>query len=272
MILRFLPLLWANLKRRRVRTILTIASVAIAFLLFGLLEALRYAIQGGVEMAGADRLMTSHKISFIMPLPRSYLARVRGIEDRLRNVWPAHACSMPRYGARRSMSPTNSGRRECPSSCRLTTVLHAPSIARSDGVVAGTPRRSGRNSDRAKRSWSTSGCAIRSSSHRSMALPDVDRARAMSVHGQYRRRLREGSASRPGSATSRATSMPGCRQVGVRQPRGCSPRRRRRTILDTVIGASYISATDRVRQEPPRAEVWRWLAPWLPRGHTPRRR
>jgi putative ABC transport system permease protein len=80
LLLRFLPLLWANLRRRRMRTILTIGSVAVAFLLFGLLEALRYAIQGGVDMAGADRLMTSHKISFILPLPRSYLTRVRGID------------------------------------------------------------------------------------------------------------------------------------------------------------------------------------------------
>jgi putative ABC transport system permease protein len=78
--LRYLPLLWANLRRRRIRTLLTIGSVAIAFLLYGLLEALRYALLGGVEMAGADRLMTMHKVSFIQPLPRSYLNRVAGLE------------------------------------------------------------------------------------------------------------------------------------------------------------------------------------------------
>jgi putative ABC transport system permease protein len=77
---RFVPLLWANLRRRRVRTLLTIGSVAIAFLLYGLLEAFRHALLGGVEMAGADRLMTVHKVSFIQPLPRSYLNRIRGID------------------------------------------------------------------------------------------------------------------------------------------------------------------------------------------------
>lgn len=77
---RMLPLLWANLRRRRVRTLLTIASVAVAFLLFGLLEALRYAIEGGVEMAGADRMLTMHKISFTIPLPGSYLNRVRSVD------------------------------------------------------------------------------------------------------------------------------------------------------------------------------------------------
>lgn len=77
---KLLPLLFANLQRRRVRTFLTIASVATAFLLFGLLQALRYALLGGVEMAGADRLMTMHKVSFIQSLPRSYLNRIRGVE------------------------------------------------------------------------------------------------------------------------------------------------------------------------------------------------
>ena len=77
---KLLPLLFANLRRRRVRTVLTIASVATAFLLFGLLEALRYGLLGGVEMAGADRLMTMHKVSFIQPLPRNYLNRIQGVE------------------------------------------------------------------------------------------------------------------------------------------------------------------------------------------------
>jgi putative ABC transport system permease protein len=79
-VLNFLPLLLANLWRRRVRTILTIASVATAFLLYGLLEALRYALTGGVDLAGADRLIVTHKVSIIQSLPRSYLNRIAGLE------------------------------------------------------------------------------------------------------------------------------------------------------------------------------------------------
>ena len=78
--IQFLPLLFANLRRRRVRTVLTILSVATAFLLFGLMAALRNALFGGIEMAGADRLITTHKMSIIQGLPRSYLNRVAGIE------------------------------------------------------------------------------------------------------------------------------------------------------------------------------------------------
>ena len=78
--LKFMPLLFANLWRRPVRTLLTFASVTTAFLLFGMLVALRYAISGGVELSGADRLMTMHKVSFIISLPRSYVARVASME------------------------------------------------------------------------------------------------------------------------------------------------------------------------------------------------
>lgn len=78
--LKYLPLLRANLWRRRIRTLLTFASVATAFLLFGLLMALRHAIAGGVELSGADRLITMHKVSFIMSMPRSYEARVAAVE------------------------------------------------------------------------------------------------------------------------------------------------------------------------------------------------
>jgi putative ABC transport system permease protein len=86
--LKFMPLLNANLWRRRIRTLLTFASVATAFLLFGLLMALRHAISGGVELSGADRLITMHKVSFIMSLPRSYVDRVAAVEG-VRAVAPS---------------------------------------------------------------------------------------------------------------------------------------------------------------------------------------
>ena len=78
-VLRFLPLLFANLRRRRIRTLLTVASVTSAFLLYGLLAALRFAITGGVELSGADRLITTHKMSIIMSMPRSYVSEVGSI-------------------------------------------------------------------------------------------------------------------------------------------------------------------------------------------------
>lgn len=78
--MKYLPLLWSNLGRKRVRTALTLASIVIAFLLFGLLQTMQAALTGGAELAGVDRLMTIHKITLINPLPSSYLNRIRGVE------------------------------------------------------------------------------------------------------------------------------------------------------------------------------------------------
>ena len=78
--MKYLPLVYRNLTRRKVRTILTIASIFMAFVLFGILMALRAAFTLGVEVAGADRLMTIHKVSLIQLLPRSYMERIRTVE------------------------------------------------------------------------------------------------------------------------------------------------------------------------------------------------
>ncbi|HEX7012378.1 MAG TPA: ABC transporter permease [Steroidobacteraceae bacterium] len=78
--LKYLPLLWANVMRKRLRTLLTLASIIVAFLLFGLLQTLRMALTGSPELAGVDRLITIHKVSIIQSLPESYLNRVRSVE------------------------------------------------------------------------------------------------------------------------------------------------------------------------------------------------
>jgi putative ABC transport system permease protein len=83
-------LVWKNLWRRRTRTILTVLSVLIAFMLFGLLSAFNYAFTIGTDMANANRLVTIHKISLIQPLPISYLQRIRalpGVEDVTHANW-----------------------------------------------------------------------------------------------------------------------------------------------------------------------------------------
>lgn len=79
-IAKYLPLLTASLRRKRLRTFFIIASIVVAFLLFGLAESLRYALQSGVAVAGADRLLTMHKVSFTQLLPASYENRTRAID------------------------------------------------------------------------------------------------------------------------------------------------------------------------------------------------
>lgn len=88
--MKFLPLLVANLRRKKFRTILTIGSFAVAFLLFGLLGAIRYGFRQGIDVAGADRLVVIGRTSIIQPLPLPYyerLKRLRGVKDVAHSTW-----------------------------------------------------------------------------------------------------------------------------------------------------------------------------------------
>jgi putative ABC transport system permease protein len=76
---KYLPLIWSNLKRKKLRTLLTLLSIVVAFILFGFLSAIRQALAGGVTMAGQNRLVARHKVSIIQSLPQSYKARMERI-------------------------------------------------------------------------------------------------------------------------------------------------------------------------------------------------
>ena len=78
--MKYLPIIWRNLLRRKVRTFFTVGAIFIAFVLFGVLVAIRAAFSMGVDLAGADRLMVLNKISIIQPLPYSYGDQIRQIE------------------------------------------------------------------------------------------------------------------------------------------------------------------------------------------------
>ena len=82
--MKFLHLIWANLKRRKLRTVLTFLSILVAFLLFGLLAAIKAAFNGGISMAGADRLVIRHRVSIIQSLPISYKERIEQVPGVVR--------------------------------------------------------------------------------------------------------------------------------------------------------------------------------------------
>jgi putative ABC transport system permease protein len=87
---RFLPLVWKNVWRRKFRTTFTLLAVFIAFLLFGILMTIRTAFSFGVEIAGLDRLVLINKVSLIIPLPLSYqnqLQAVSGVEVVTHQTW-----------------------------------------------------------------------------------------------------------------------------------------------------------------------------------------
>jgi putative ABC transport system permease protein len=88
--MKFIHLVWCNLKRKKLRTSLTLLSIVVAFVLFGFLSAIRQALVGGVELAGADRLIVRQKVSLINLLPISYEARMNripGVDFATHQTW-----------------------------------------------------------------------------------------------------------------------------------------------------------------------------------------
>jgi putative ABC transport system permease protein len=88
--MKFLPLVWRNLMRRKVRTTFTLGSIFIAFVLFAFLMTIRTAFSMGVELAGVDRLMMMHKVSLLQLLPISYLKDIKstpGVQEASYSTW-----------------------------------------------------------------------------------------------------------------------------------------------------------------------------------------
>ena len=88
--MKYLGLIWSNLKRKKLRTTLTVLSIFVAFLLFAFLFAIKEAFTAGVRIADADRLIVRHKVSLIQTLPVSYaqrLASLAGIDAVVHMTW-----------------------------------------------------------------------------------------------------------------------------------------------------------------------------------------
>lgn len=78
--MKLLPLVWANLKRHKVRSVLTVLGILVAFLLFGLLSAIDTAFNAGVDLAGNDRLVLQHRVSLVQLLPIAYGPRIANVD------------------------------------------------------------------------------------------------------------------------------------------------------------------------------------------------
>jgi putative ABC transport system permease protein len=77
--MKYLPLIFANLRRKKLRTILTVGSFAVAVFLFGFLAIIHGAFGGNLDVIGVDRLMVINKVSIIQPLPLSYKSQIERI-------------------------------------------------------------------------------------------------------------------------------------------------------------------------------------------------
>ena len=75
-----IKLLLRNAFRHKLRTFLTILSITIAILAFGLLRTFISAWYAGAEATSANRLVTRNAVSLIFSLPLSYKEKIRQID------------------------------------------------------------------------------------------------------------------------------------------------------------------------------------------------
>lgn len=88
--MKFFGLIRANLFRKKIRLLLTIGSFAVALFLFGVLAVVRMAFSGGIDIAGADRLVVINRTSIIQPLPLAYsdkIQRIPGVKEITHANW-----------------------------------------------------------------------------------------------------------------------------------------------------------------------------------------
>lgn len=78
--MKYFHLIWAALFRKKTRTVLTLVSIVAAFLLFGLLNAVRVAFTSGSNsLAGSQRLVVASRYSIITGLPQALQERIAAV-------------------------------------------------------------------------------------------------------------------------------------------------------------------------------------------------
>jgi putative ABC transport system permease protein len=80
-------LAFRNLTRNKVRTGLTILGVAVAVVTFLLLRTVVAAWTGGADYAAKDRVVTRHKVTFVMQLPKKYVEQIKQVPGVTNASW-----------------------------------------------------------------------------------------------------------------------------------------------------------------------------------------
>src|SRR5581483_343440 len=84
--MKYLPLIWMGLWRKRGRTVLIFFKVAVAFTLFGVLQGLKTGAEHAIAAARADPLIVHSRLSFATLLSFGLVEQIRpvlGVADAI---------------------------------------------------------------------------------------------------------------------------------------------------------------------------------------------
>ncbi len=77
--MKYLPLIWAGIWRKPVRTALIFLQVGVAFALFGVLQGMKTGVEEAIERVRADVLFVGPSVQGEAPLPLADIARLKSI-------------------------------------------------------------------------------------------------------------------------------------------------------------------------------------------------
>jgi putative ABC transport system permease protein len=85
--MKFLPLLLANLRRKKLRTVLTFGSFFVALFLFGILAGISSGFNTDINVFDAYRLVVIGRTGLMQPLPLAYYDRIKRIPGVVRAAY-----------------------------------------------------------------------------------------------------------------------------------------------------------------------------------------
>jgi putative ABC transport system permease protein len=78
--MKYFMLIWAGLWRKKARTVLTMLSIVVAFLLFGLLQGINQGIKAGLGDKSNNRLWTTSRMSAVSSMPAALMDRMQTVQ------------------------------------------------------------------------------------------------------------------------------------------------------------------------------------------------
>ena len=77
--MKYLPLVWAALARRKVRSVLTLLSVVVAFVLFGIMHGVTAGMETAIDQMSDTRLRIQNRINITQALPLAHLPQIESV-------------------------------------------------------------------------------------------------------------------------------------------------------------------------------------------------
>jgi putative ABC transport system permease protein len=108
---KYFPLIWAGLWRKPLRSILTLLSITVAFVLFGMLHGVIAGFESGIDQMSETRLRVQSRAGILTGVPLAHLTQIEQV-DGVAGVG-YFAIFLSYY--KEQLNPVGAGAKYCPA-------------------------------------------------------------------------------------------------------------------------------------------------------------